>query len=278
MEIDQKLLGKNIKTIRKWFKKSNEEFASFLGISISLVEKMQSGDKPVSRDLLEKISSLSGCPIFSLLYFDLSLLDGNLNFDKTLNDFISEGFLKKTTSKLFPIIPSDTSSKLFQKGMEAVDNEFFKYDMTFDVFDKTANLFFESFQKEDVEEGVVNALSCLGIYWITISISTTCNVNSSLRDLAENINNSANKKAAENSKKVFLKSHEKLISRLMSKARESKKYSDYAYYFLALRYWFGMMDSDITNMDQFEEKSFGISLLDCLENMGNSFAHDFFKD
>ena len=67
----------------------------------------------------------------------------------------------------------------------------------------------------------------------------------------------------------------------MRKLVASTENSDYAYYFLCLRYWLGIMDEEITLIDENQMRVFGESMFDSLWKMGNKYAktlHDYLED
>lgn len=81
-------------------------------------------------------------------------------------------------------------------------------------------------------------------------------------------------------KKSYLAKYNGFLTKYMRKLVESKEHSDYAYYFLCLRYWLGIMDERITMLDDNQMKVFGESMFDSLWKMGNKYAkalHDYLE-
>ena len=68
--IDLVQLGKNIRQAREYSQLTQKELASFLGVDQSLISKFESGERAISADSLEKISSLLCFPIKELLQSD----------------------------------------------------------------------------------------------------------------------------------------------------------------------------------------------------------------
>ena len=77
------------------------------------------------------------------------------------------------------------------------------------------------------------------------------------------------------------KKYNGFLTTYMRKLVESTENSDYAYYFLCLRYLLGIMDEKITLIDEHQMRVFGESLFDSLWKMGNKYAkalHDYSDD
>lgn len=58
----------------------------------------------------------------------------------------------------------------------------------------------------------------------------------------------------------------------MTELNKSKNYQDFVIYYLFVRYRIGMLDNDITKLDDFQMELFSLSLLDCIAKMGNKYA------
>ena len=80
----------------------------------------------------------------------------------------------------------------------------------------------------------------------------------------------------EQNRKEFLEQYNSMMTHFM-KHLLSTDYVNFSYYFLALRYINGMLDSDITKLSYEEETRFGLSYMDCLSKMGNEYAKKYLK-
>lgn len=65
--MDLKVVGNNIRTLRNERKFNQENIASFLGVDQTFISKVESGERALSADALEKLANLFG---ISLLDFE----------------------------------------------------------------------------------------------------------------------------------------------------------------------------------------------------------------
>lgn len=101
---------------------------------------------------------------------------------------------------------------------------------------------------------------------------------SSLLDIITIARSSINYNKVTQKKKTFLDNYNNFLTKYMRILTSSNFNSDFAYYYLCIRYRIGMMDEDITLMDQNQMSIFAESLLDCMWKMGNKYAkalHDY---
>ena len=83
MEYNDKQIGRNIKAIRNANKKSYLDFADAIGISDSLLEKIENGTRHATDEIIQLISKSTGFSFNEIKYKDLSYLEkGELYFDE----------------------------------------------------------------------------------------------------------------------------------------------------------------------------------------------------
>lgn len=75
------MLNDTLRLIRSFHDLNKSEAATKLGISRSYISEIESGQKRVTLDLLEKYSSTFNIPMSSLLLFDEKKRDGSLKED-----------------------------------------------------------------------------------------------------------------------------------------------------------------------------------------------------
>lgn len=61
------VIGNNIKKLREQIGLSQKNIAEYLNVDQSLISKIESGERSLSIDLLEKLSNLFCCPLKKLL-------------------------------------------------------------------------------------------------------------------------------------------------------------------------------------------------------------------
>ena len=291
MDYDKKILISNIKAIRDYNKLTNKELADDLYLTKPNLEKYLSGERPIPEVIIQDIAKFGGFGVEELKYQDLSkllkndtgTLDDNINYSEMSEDF-SE-YLNEYFQKCYPIIYNKTTDSInFAKGIEIYEKDikvlFSNEEFNNQVLLDAINYFIKAW-KEGVVEAAVNVLSCYGYYWGlmgSISMKKDFNVNLKIDSIWEyfrHSNDGINQNLLEDNRKLFLDGNNSNLTFFMKRVRESK-YSDYAYYFLAIRYLTGMLDSEITKLSMLEERKFGVSLLDCLSKMGNKYAKEFY--
>ena len=127
----------------------------------------------------------------------------------------------------------------------------------------------------------INILSCFGyLYYATVLLSISegemqplLNKKiTSFSDCFGIVKTSINQSKILNRKRGYLEKYNGYLTTYMQKLVKSTENSDYAYYFLCLRYWLGIMDEQITLLDEHQMNVFGESMFDSLWKMGNKYA------
>ncbi|MDO4501434.1 MAG: helix-turn-helix transcriptional regulator [Erysipelotrichaceae bacterium] len=72
------VLGDNLKRLRENMKLNQNNLAEFLGVDQSLISKLEKGERSISADMLEKLSSLFGVSISEMENPEMK--QGNLSF------------------------------------------------------------------------------------------------------------------------------------------------------------------------------------------------------
>lgn len=290
MDYDKKLLISNIKAIRDYNKLTNQELADDLFLTKPNLEKYLSGERTILEEDIESIAKFGGFSVEALKYDDLTkVLKGDTGVleEETsyleLSEYYIE-YLNEYFQKCFPMIyDKSMDSTNFEKGIEIyknnIKNIFLNDNFDIKVILEALNYFIKAW-KDGVVEAAVNALSCYGYYWALIcgySLNNNFNTNVKINSVWEFFHHSSgsvNQNKLDENRKIFLEGNNSNLTFFMNRVRESK-FSDYAYYFLAIRYLTGMLDSEITKLSISEERKFGVSLLDCLSKMGNKYAKEF---
>ena len=290
---ENKLIS-NLKIIKEFYNLSNQDMAGDLDISLSYFEKILAGKKEVPQDVLKKIVKRSGVPENDLLYKDLSedfekhggAFEERTSFvevDATFKELL-RGFFERN----YPIIDTNLDNESFNMGVrlykEMLEFLFSEQPIILEddlSFERIINCFISAYNN-GIEESAINALSSMGVYWETLG--TQCypekfNVNmkvESMWDALKYALDELDEELLKAKRKDFLKKYNSTLTFFMKRLKQTK-YADYSYYYLALRYLSGMLDSDITKLSYEEEQKFGLSLMDSLSKMGNEYAVKFFE-
>jgi len=301
-EEDKKRIGKNLAAIRKAYGCSSTlEFALKLdfngrypGLSFDTLKKAESGEYPIKEQTIRLFASLTMFTYEKIVYEDLTDLEPNsldlYDFcgSELLNDTdLLENFVEMLKS-IFPYVSSKKAmkSKDFAKAYNICIKKLNGTKFLGEDVVEAVNLF----SQMDFPQAHVNILSCLGRLYIAlissgmnqasldnISNKTYPNVIEFAKKMYNIKNYDENVKFMGNQKRRYLEAYNSVLTNSMAKLLESNEYKDFAYYYLGVRYYFGIMDNDITKISDSDMNSFGINMLDCLEIMGNKYAIDFKK-
>lgn len=290
-------IRENIKSLKDARGKTWEQFAFDLGFdNFSNLSNKIYRDKTIDTELLTNIANYFGMTLKELINEDFSQLEKNSLIDLTeipLEDF--EGVIGNYYYSFLPIVYSKKAAKN-DNFKEAYDMHISFYQQLNEMdkdsplpkmpFAETWNLYLAA-RKEDIIEASVNMLALLGYKWYCIIINSILyghDENDSLIQSSDSINLigtlSAMSKGMETptiqkQRKLFLDKYNGTLTNLMNTVQNSKQYYQYAYYFLAFRYGFAMMDSEITGYSIDEERSIGQQLMLYLSYMGNKYAEDY---
>ena len=292
MENDDKKTGRNIKYIRNANKISSADFADSIGVSDSLLQKIESGARHAADDLLYQIARNAGIPFSQIKYGDLSYLEkGELSFDEDLKiDLISEMLyedVQELYSTLFPIVEGECSlrSDEFAEGIRIAHAKIQRLVFTVEECRSAIRCFANALADEGcADHAAINILSCLGYLYVfryksaglgkrTESLLNE-KVSSGWGFTAAFYSKSDARIAAEK-KKEFLERYGDILGLCLKKLTASGENADYACYYLGLRYLFGMMDEAVTLFDEQQMADFGRSMLRSLGEMGNKYAQAF---
>ncbi len=289
MDYDDKKVARNIKAIRNANKKSQADFANVIVYTESYLSKVEAGIKPVSDDLIHLLSKTTGFSYNEIKYGDLTYLEkGDLSFDKDFSLFKSEDIALLGTDlykAIFPIVNSEEiTNEDFRKGISIVYDKIQILNFTTTDCITAINYFiYASSDETCADYSAINILSCFGYLYLLFVMVDPVNLKSlitknaaSLIDFFSIIKSSTNNRKQLENKKIFFEKYNSKLTKYMSRLVNTQINSDYAYYYLAIRYLFGMMDETITMMDNDQMRRFADSLLDSLRKMGNKYAKAFY--
>ena len=288
MENDDKRTGRNIRAIRNANQIKLGDFAQSLNISESLLAKIENGIRPASDDLLYRIANYAGVSYSQIKYGDLSRLEkGELYMEAVpfvqFTDIVFEEIRERFTV-IFPIAADEKSMSIedFQNGVSFAHEKIQRFQFTEKECLSAINSFIRASANEACADfSHINMLSCFAYLYVYKYRAVCMNKKiekaageklSSQWEYLRTINSNMDMKLAAKKKKEFLDKHGKNLSAAMYQLTQSRDNADYAYYYLALRYLFGMMDESITLFGEEQMALFGESMLDSLWKMGNKYA------
>lgn len=234
-------------------------------------------------ELLTKIANYFGVTLQDLRTGDFSYNYEDLNNDDTIShDELAEFFIHAFESQ-FPTVCTD-------EAMEDVNfinaYELHKSILCGDIINindiiKAFNLYLKAYKNGSVEASF-NALSLVAVRWTILMIDVVANAYDitakeeyNYLDIMNNMSlvfRAMETDYGTQSRNAFFDNYNSAITKLMENVQNSNKYYQYAYYFLAMRYFMGMLDSRLTNYSFDQERAFGLQLIEYLSYIGNQYA------
>lgn len=283
-----KKVGKNLQAIRKACNMTILDFAYAMGMSESKLGQVERGKRRLTEDDFITISKNTGISIGLIKHGDLSstLKKGDMCFGEKIPLSDVEKSLPEDANEVMPyIFPFKENDEVlanedFKNGIDIIHKKIHKLDFTFDDCIEAINCFIRACNIEKCSDySAINILSCFGYIYLGMVFEKASNFSqndgiASISDLCSYINSSTreNKK----NRALFLKNYDDDLITYMEKLIKNVKNADYAYYFLCMRYIYGIMDESITLMDENQMRLFGESLLAFLNKIGNRYAKAYF--
>lgn len=296
---DKKRIGRNISAIREAYGFTSAiDFAIALNpkgewpISDSMIQKIEAGSYALREGNIRTIGALTGFSYSEIVFEDLTDLEKNslqVNLETGLQELIEdEEFVEYSFSifrSIYPFVTSDEAeqSEYFKRAYKICIEKIDKFDFEENDVVHVIN----GFYRAEKDEGYVNILSALGRLYSAYVTNFLVNENSvdkvlnnqdvSLIDFMVNLQKCKGYDEDDflRRKNYYLERYNQLLTSYMRKVMNSIEYKDFAYYFLALRYYYGIMDNSITKISDEDMNIFGKSMMDSLVAMQNKYALEF---
>lgn len=278
------IIGKNIRSLRKSHKETQEELGKVLNVSKSTISMYENGNREVDADSLHLIAKHYGITAEELMYSIIPLLDyqqPQITWDKLI-DF---------TEAYFPIIstPEALQNPEFTKGYEILLDLFDRMRknprgiLTGPILDRIKECFYVAMKDSSCSnEAAANLLSFFFLEYSTISDKEETELAEAVMsgkgqkpDFTKKYilkNNTMIGKRNEQKQK-YAKTHNKIIALLITKLKQSPNYSDLADYYIALRYLFDFCDN---NLSPETNKLIGKELIKTFANLDNRHVKNLF--
>ena len=283
-------LGFNIKGLRKSYGESQLALALEVGTSDRAISNYENGERIPERDTLLKIAKHYRVTEHELLYGDfanLSQLDNVQLFDIERN--------KKSMERFIPVITSEEAMKNehFKKAYElhklAFESTFSDAKCSNDDIENCMDLYDQAIE-EGVIEAAANKTSMLMLFGIFFGLAS-----SQIMTVIEKIDkkNISTKEFLEKgilasleepteeeqewqaARKDFIDDNEVDIMVNIYRLKHSEKYAELGDYYLALRYFFGITSTSVSDE---MARAFGQELMFNLKVLGNPYAKKFYNE
>lgn len=296
-------LGRNIKALRKAFGKSQNNMADDLVsagssskrfdddyrfITKQAISQYENGIRVPEREYLNIIAKYFKITVDELLYSDFT----SLKFDlEKLNE-------KETSIKyvdtLFPLISTKKSlencnfKKAYVLQKNIYDN--IKRQTIFfneEDIEELKKLYEIAYREDKIIESIYNLLSWLMLEDLITSVMTPSNIqkfeidnNISINEYIEMLYLEKPGLEKEDDKeyemfkkelKEYIKKQENIFYTYISILKKVNKYTDFADFYIALRYQFGLLSNNTYEINRL----IGTALLDTLACIGNKYAQNF---
>ena len=296
---DIKNIAKNIKIIRLAYGyKTQLDFALALDpnaryprLSHDMIKKYESGKYPITEEVVRLISSLTMFSVEDIVFGDLDdlepnslVLDSNENI--TVDDAQLQRMIVDDMNRIFPLFLNDDLMKndSFAKAIDICNTKLNITQFKEEDMIEAVNYFGQL----DCPESYLNIMSLLGrLYVIYVYKGMDQKSFEELKsksfpnafEYAKEVHKKVgyNEDFAKDIKRKYLDAYNRILATCMKEAVKEDKYKDYVYYYLGVRYYFGIMDNDITKLSDEDMNSFGINMLDFLEILVNKYAIEFKK-
>jgi len=269
--------GANLKILRTFYNDKQSDLAKALHCSNSAIANYESGTRQISSDVLQRIANRYKCPVELITMADLSDTDfSNLK--------ISWGDVALIHNVMFPIIHTVEAMKdpYFAKGYSFVEKLMDAAMNGTAGMEHWVDIIIESFSKSIENLGTIESAANLLWFFFMSFPAMICNITESdidamrFRKLSNSdfmqmilLNNENINEENEVKRRVLASELNTLILPYIRSLEKSTEYSDLAYYYSALRYIIGMVDTDYS---QGVNNAIGIEMLLSLCVFGNKYA------
>lgn len=277
---------KNIRAIRKYYGETMLDLSIALNVSKSLISDWENGKKQISHNNIKKIAKHYRISSNHIMNYDLSYLDSSSAVNYIVN-FDDEYIKKINLNTIFPLFTSK-EIKNSKKLSEALEMHKQLWSLDLSKMDKVDIDIVISSYEEALSK--IYCLSVLANYFSLIFFINSFDIFSA--DYYENFNrflscgernpkdvkfiisnymlNDIDKEDNECSNKDI----DEFIMKFISEFKNNKFYSDLGDYYMALRYYFNLVDN---KLDREENLLIGTMFLKDLYKLENRFVKKFLR-
>ncbi len=277
-------LGNNIRALRIAYGETLEALGEYLHVGKTAVANYESGSREVDQEKLASLAKHFMVSTEELLNGDFSDI-GKIVVDRTV-------FLKELDT-IFPIVSTQMAMKnkhfarAYKKHVEFYENakkgSFEKIDNIGICLEEYCDAYEDD---ECVEEAAVNLLACWVFMMMSINVSSVLPNNTSAAFMQLSKRDPHFKKELERIEPGFENDMkdateamnnpeaEEYFAEILKKVKNSTKWNDLAYYYLALKYMYSV---DNTNIQWETRRMIGAEMLGALLDLDNVYAARFLK-
>ena len=278
-------LGENIHSLRLAFGETLEQLGAEIGgFQKNTIHSYETGRTRPNRETLRMIAKHYMISVEELLYSDLTCI-GSISIEK-------DAFWKNIGS-ILPIVSSERSLQNihFKKAFDAHSSCYEMFPKVnldnLDLLDVCFDEYFEALDDESIEEEVAGnflALWYLMIAFVRLAPSILKDRPAMLLQLSKKDSNakkvidftedSVLKEADDISESFKDDDMKELFSEMLIVIKNSTRWADLAYYYLALQYLWNMADNDL---EWAYNQRIGVEMLKTYASIGNEYAKQYIK-
>ncbi len=279
--MDENILGKNIKHMRKSYGETQDELGFILHMTKSTVNDYESGRRKPTPETLKLISNHYRKTVDEMLNTKLFELD---EFDST--EIVDFNEMFNTFLHILPLLDSSEANEnpSFKKGMVLIKNMLKSLNtgecVRGSVISEAVDFFVEAIDSDNIE-AYANMLWCIFFQWaqqyadLTNLQKLQSRLNAREVDWKELIYETQkdHKKSADK-REEFIRDFDESINLIIKNLKGANQWSDLGDYYLALRYVLGIIDNDYTyEMNQM----IGIQMIYAFAQLDNPYALKFIE-
>ena len=245
--MDENILGKNIKYMRKFYGETQDELGFILQMTKSTVSDYESGRRKPTPETLNKISTHYGKTVDEMLNIKLYELH---EFDSS--EIIDFNEVFNTLSHILPLLdsPKANQNHSFTKGMVLIKNMLKSLNkreyVRGSVISEAVDFFAEAIES-NIAEAYANMLWCIFFQW-TQQYADLANLqklqsrlNAKQVDWKELIyETQKDQKKSTTKRKEFIRDFDESINLIIKTLKDTNQCSQLGDYYLALRYVLGI--------------------------------------
>lgn len=278
-------LGKNIRSLRNAYGESQEQLGAAIYVEKNTVSSYETGRTQPKNEILTAISKH-----YTVCIDDLLLGDFSYSGETTVN-FKPDTFWK-VIDKVFPVISTEQAlqNQNFRIAFDA-QTDFYAQCRSADMdkidipFELCLDNYSEAIEDEKIAvESGANLLGLLCLFMIAVNsltlvkdnpayVSQLAKIDKNVREFVENAPSlEAEISVNLDESGIHSTEYKEAIMDMLNLMRDTKEWSDLAYYYMALFYIYNLVDNNSTRSIN---NRIGASMLNAFALMGNQYAHQF---
>lgn len=280
MANDDNQLGKNIQFLRELYGETLDELGEVIHFARSTVKGYENGSRKPDPHTLNKIAKHYSKTVDEILYADLTELTVSKMGAGSIKDILD------LFQKLLPLYSSEDAMRnpKFNKGykfchqiMAGFSNgEVLRGTIITDAF----QAYIEAFEELVCPEAAANLMWTIIVWWTQIfdveqMMSLQSKYLSNKFDIKDYMKIKENESdALKEKRRGFISDFDEIITEILKELKSDSKWSDLADYYIALKYVFAMVDSDLSPE---MNSAVGMQMMLTFAKIGNPHALNFIK-